>query len=615
MLVLVAGIFAALPLAANAASNNGNNGNNGNQNNPITNEPLCYPLHQYTGEPIEWKSYRDGSDFGLNENKGETKLVPGYSEYGENGVFWHFINPDKLGGYADITFVDADGVEFTVKDVMPYKNDQHFGVVTDRNCKLLSAAYYPSTAPKKEATQFNLSHTAGKPDPKITLTKIWKDVDGNIITDLAGLEALFTFNGNTVKPGTYEVPVGTYTIIEDDVEGFELICIAGANIFNLDDRSATITVEAGKTYTVTFTNKDTSLKFHGGITLTKTVGGEPLTITWFCETYGFTPEQAAELLEGISFALYKTNDDLTGYTTLITEGEFSSLTGAISFYNLDIVPGWYALVETLTGPVLDFFEHDINGEVIWFIYYVGDNNIGEIQGGTVVSSISSGNIDGKFTIGYTGGYSLHIKLIYNDADGNTWIYDALDKPDGSGQQLSTEKFDATLPDGTTAMSFCADLGAHNVYGDYVFDETNHGFSEADLYRLVATLDYINDNVIGGLAENPGKALAQVLIWNIILEVDGDAGYAATWFTDQIVKIEGSGSWYTPEYAALIDNMLENPDDFVVTYNTKLAGVSTDDFVSGVLFIVGNGEGYAPIDQQRQIIVLFGNGMVVNTVVH
>ena len=143
----------------NNGNGNGNSGNNGNQSAPVASDPLVYPLHQKG--PIEWLSYREGSDFGLNEKKGETEFVPGYELGTEGTVLWHFVNPDKLGGEAYITFTDGCNDQI-VGPVYSYKNDQHFAVVTPQSWVLLSAAYYPAKAPSKNGTQFNLSHTAGK---------------------------------------------------------------------------------------------------------------------------------------------------------------------------------------------------------------------------------------------------------------------------------------------------------------------------------------------------------------------------------------------------------------------------------------------------------------------
>jgi hypothetical protein len=127
-------------------------------------DPLYYPLHQKG--PIEWERYREGSDFGISEKKGEHAFVIGWEQGNEGTALWHFVNPDKLGGYAFIYFLDENGAPQTVGKVYSYKNDQHFAVVTPQSWILTGADYYPAKAPNKGATQFNLSHTAGIPLPK-----------------------------------------------------------------------------------------------------------------------------------------------------------------------------------------------------------------------------------------------------------------------------------------------------------------------------------------------------------------------------------------------------------------------------------------------------------------
>jgi hypothetical protein len=227
-------------------------------------------------------------------------------------------------------------------------------------------------------------------------------------------------------------------------------------------------------------------------------------------------------------------------------------------------------------------------------------------------SITEPNLEGTFTIKHSGGHAWEIKLIYADERDNII---GGQKPDGSGQQLSTEKFETTLPDGTRVPSFCSDLGAHEVSGDYSFDATNHGFSDDDMLYLIAALDYINENVDGGLVANPGMALAQIIVWNVILKVDGDAGYAETWRDSTLQKIEGVEGWYIP-YSGLVDDILDNSQKYIGIYNDKLADGVEEPYVSGVVFIVGTGFNdigapVASIDQQRQVLVLFGEGVVFN----
>ena len=112
------------------------------------------PLHQGSG-PFNWENWLSGSQVITGAN------IPGSSLGTEGTVFWHFVNPDKLGGYAEITFRNGSGGSVTYT-VSSYKNDQHFGVITPMDWQLLGAMYFPEKDPGKKGTQFNLSHTAAR---------------------------------------------------------------------------------------------------------------------------------------------------------------------------------------------------------------------------------------------------------------------------------------------------------------------------------------------------------------------------------------------------------------------------------------------------------------------
>lgn len=159
MMMLIAFSAPAFSVPAFADTSK-DSGNNGNQSTPTTITPtLSYPLHQGVG-PFDWKGYLQGSGFGINEVKGEDRFIPGIELGTKDTVLWHFVTPDKLGGYANITFLDATGNEVTFKNVNSYKDNQHFAVITFQSWKLISAEYFPEIAPDKLGTQFNLSHTA-----------------------------------------------------------------------------------------------------------------------------------------------------------------------------------------------------------------------------------------------------------------------------------------------------------------------------------------------------------------------------------------------------------------------------------------------------------------------
>ena len=69
--------------------------------------------------------------------------------------------------------------------------------------------------------------------------------------------ATFRLNRRVVGPGTYDVKEGTYVIKEDEIANFDLIdIVVDIGDYDLAERTATIIAEAGKEYTVTFTNKE-----------------------------------------------------------------------------------------------------------------------------------------------------------------------------------------------------------------------------------------------------------------------------------------------------------------------------------------------------------------------
>jgi hypothetical protein len=347
----------------------------------------------------------------------------------------------------------------------------------------------------------------------------------------------------------------------------------------------------------------------GKIILDKTVYGKPF-MDWFANDSGLDYSELSSLVNGMTFSLYPTERDGGDWhgepimtVKLNEEGKI-----IFDIAGMGLSAGWYAVVEDLSGKAEREFEQS---ETLYI--FAGPNG--------AMSSVGYANTGGMYSIEYTGGFSWYIKLIYS----NGFVYDEDRKPDGSGQTLTTECFDALLPDKTKSISFCADLGAHNVYGNYMFDENNHNFSPTDMLHLIAAFDYINDYFAEGegLLDNPGKAVAQIVLWNIILNVDGNAGYAEEWYKTYIapddpdkenvtmVKIEGNDSWYTPSISNLVDDIITNRDYYISRYIQKTEYISEETYVTGVVFIIGEDERYSSIDQQRQIIVLFGESVKFN----
>jgi|GEM_PF-3315393 len=311
----------------------------------------------------------------------------------------------------------------------------------------------------------------------------------------------------------------------------------------------------------------------GKIELSKTVDGQ-LIAKWFTDNN----VDKTSIINSMSFELYAVDTDgVTLKGNPVSVGKVGP-DGKINFNPQTVPAGWYAVVEKLTGKAAEIFEATEP-----FYVYVNSNGMG--------SSITNENIEGIFTVQYTYGYALDVQLVYDDGG----IIKG-QKPDGSGQQLSTERFDVRMPDGTVVPSFCADIGAHNVFGSYKFDSTFHGLSADQRLHMTAAFDYIHATL--GLDTNPGKALAQIVLWNLL----DDEGYAVSYRPDnKIVKIEGSGDWYAP-YSDLVDDLINNPSKYISMYPNNPSS-----FVSGMVCIVGNDDNYSQIDQQRQMLPLF-NGI-------
>ena len=239
-----------------------------------------------------------------------------------------------------------------------------------------------------------------------------------------------------------------------------------------------------------------------------------------------------------------------------------------------------------------------------------------------------------------GGQQRQLRVIYNDACVEVGPY----KPDGSGQQLCTEGFITVIgADGTYKgntwggdpfYSMCADLGAHFVSGSYTFDDLNHYFLDSDIDFLVSVFDYINRmNGTGDfLMTADGRALAQIILWNKVIERDHNEGFTDSWKhpadcqydgVGGIVRVLGEGSWFTEGYAAFIECALghteglddgcafcggsPNVQEFYINQYIANKNTGGQSYVSNVLFVVGTGD-EEKVNQQRQLVVFFDHGV-------
>lgn len=195
-------------------------------------------------------------------------------------------------------------------------------------------------------------YTAPSP-AQITIAKNWIGYEG-YATDGPEEEATFIFNGgNNVVHGTYEVMAGTYVIIENEIDDYDLISVEGADSFDLDARSATIEVAAGGDYTVIFTNQDTvDPNPKGEFTLKKMVIDDELKFeisAWLTNNTG----DPFEILDDITFELYHSDENgIRGeWAAEGTVGLDSTIT-----FSPRVDDGWYLVHEVMGDLAKEIFD-------------------------------------------------------------------------------------------------------------------------------------------------------------------------------------------------------------------------------------------------------------------
>lgn len=241
----------------------------------------------------------------------------------------------------------------------------------------------------KAGESVTVTFTNQKQLANIEIVKVWLDVEGNKITDevrLSELNASFSINGVNAQLGNNEVKAGTYTVSELSgmTAGFSLV----------SDNDVEVTVAAGESTTVTFTNQEqVPPETYADIVIEKTVDGKGFA-AWI-EMSGYSDDEIEEILEGISFNLYQVTgkgDDIAELTPISTDGVldvdlpnngYSITFGEISTKKL---PSWFAIEENLTGKAARVFE-----EVDPMYIYVGESGYNS-YGTKVVSDLEYGAI-------------------------------------------------------------------------------------------------------------------------------------------------------------------------------------------------------------------------------
>ena len=85
---------------------------------------------------MKYTQYLTGEKTKLDQPGINKDLAPAQGDC----AFWHFVDPNKGGGYAVFTFWDpARQREVESAPVYSYKNGQHFGIVTRNDWLLVDA--------------------------------------------------------------------------------------------------------------------------------------------------------------------------------------------------------------------------------------------------------------------------------------------------------------------------------------------------------------------------------------------------------------------------------------------------------------------------------------------
>lgn len=382
---------------------------------------------------------------------------------------------------------------------------------------------------------------------------------------------------------------------------------------------------------------------YGNISLLKLVDNEEVyeIAFWLMFIKELDVDEIEEIFDDITFDIHYSNADgdplgqVDGATGKLEDPDSSLIT----FTDDDGDPfafasGWYLIVENL-GAVAG--EYLLQGDDL-LIYF-------NAVSGFVTANETGFAADARFTIAqfYENGYSRAVQAVYKHANGSLFALrqsPKLDIPGGpnGGGALDANKFIATDNKGNEYISFCADSGAVGVRGEFVIDESNRGFSDEQMKWLIAAMDYIYTEY--DFEEFEYRAIAQLIVWNMILEYSDGIAISDLWlrektvdeifykyYTDQfgeLIKFEAANYgtvakfWNDPAEAnALVNAILADPDYYLELYEDRVDS-GTERYVGDAYFLKGDPESLTDgrikammyedlnIYQQRQLIITFND---------
>lgn len=417
---------------------------------------------------------------------------------------------------------------------------------------------------------------------EIELIKVWKDYAEACISAPEG-GATFDINGITsytgVTPGTYKVKEGTYVIKENEIEGFDLVNVKGADSFNLKEQSATIAVNAGKNYQVIFTNKDPITPLD--IQLVKTVDGKILA-EWLSEN--FSEEKQAEIRDGMIFNLYSTlpNSRMPDESLVLASSKLADdntitflvadLRGSLQSRGVSDLEGWYVIVEHfMPGSTAEAIFADVEPLLIYFDGKSATGNALDFDYGALYTIVNGyGYYDKEQTL---SGRILNYPGLNNNGD---LFYIGV----------------TNANTGDEYASFCANAGSERFAGDndldcrgYLIADKFAGYNTVSYEDFLAALNYIEDKY-GNLDEN--RAITQTVIWALLDAVDVDA---AAWDNVDL----------TPDEKRAVEDVMANYKGY--------AGKGT--IVDLVYMTCEAGHGYEKC--QPQLVPIYGKLVIDNKV--
>ena len=388
-----------------------------------------------------------------------------------------------------------------------------------------------------------------------------------------------------------------------------------------------------------------------------------------------------DIVDQLYFNVYKSNDGKT-------KGEVVAVGLQLNAKGELVLPpncqsqGWYVIEEMSSEGLQDALNRFKNKQEAEYDYRLADPQlVFYVSNHGIANGIKQDFTEGRYTIEPNQGSSAasrqQVKVTFPCGCSFEGSKPPSIFPDGTrdkgGQNLCTEVFTTTLKqDQSIYFSLCADMGAHFVYGDYLFDFQNHNFTDDEIYFLIASFDYINnqfgENRLDPIAPNTytsgttndyflPRSTAQILLWNVIFRANKSAGFGDYWIHPSTCKMsDGSNetTWYqilqknggtyektmeaihnqgietsgftvegTERYGSgnytgvysigmqneIIRDLLDHPQYYVDYYHTQVRSPE-ESYVTGVLYIKGDGSRDA-IDQQRQLVVQFGRGVTFN----